>query len=154
MNLTQVCWNPKTKWPLFVNYSCNSFYAFLLPKYILWMKGFVLKYDFIWGLNMDIPLTNIHTSCPTIFILKLIELHWCLLNLLVTSNYQLFFYNVSQHKITIVLWQTQVVQAFLHMIHQVKSTSTISLIAKLQESLESNFAQFLTLNLSKTYQCG
>ena len=38
------------------------------------------------------------------------------------------------------------VQAFLHKIHQVKSISTISFIAKLQNSLEPNFAQFLTHN--------
>ena len=38
------------------------------------------------------------------------------------------------------------VQAFLHKIHQVQSISTISFIAKLQKSLEPNFAQILALN--------
>ena len=43
-----------------------------------------------------------------------------------------------------------VAQAFLHKIHQVKSISTTSFIAKLQKSLEPNCAQLLVLNPFKS----
>ena len=63
----------KNQVTLFVNYSYNCFYDFRFSeKYVERTEGYVPKYgifDFIWGLYMDIPLTDIHAIGPAIFIL-------------------------------------------------------------------------------------
>ena len=91
--------------------------SFALPKTYKANRRLCAKYgifDFIWGLYMNISLTDIHASGPPIFILYHNKLHGCLLNLplKVTSNYQ----NALQHKLTANIvssqLQTWVVQVF------------------------------------------
>jgi len=63
----------KNELTLFVNYSYNSFYDFCFSENSYReQKVMCQKYgifDFIWGLYMDIPLTDIHAIGPAIYIL-------------------------------------------------------------------------------------
>ena len=93
----------KNQVSLFVNYSYNSFYDFCSSENIYSKRRYVPKYgtfDFMCGLYMDIPSTDIHVSGPAICILYPMVtngLHWCLLTK-VTSNYQLFFYRNEHNR--------------------------------------------------------
>jgi len=82
----------KNQVTLFVNYSYISFCDFVFPKLHIANRRICAKiwdFDFIWGLYMDIPLTDIHAIGPAIFTLYQWQLHWCLLNLLVKSHFKL-----------------------------------------------------------------